>query len=357
MMEWTDRWCRRFHRLLTKQAVGFTEMAVADAVIHGDRERIIGFDPAREAPIALQLGGSDPEKLADAARIGADFGYNEINLNVGCPSDRVQGGNFGACLMRDPDLVARCMAAMSRAVNIPVTVKCRIGVDDQNPHQVLPEFVDRLADIGVRRFYIHARKAWLKGLSPKDNRTIPPLDYDLVRHVKATRPDLEIILNGGLRDVAHGLAEMRGPDRGPDRGPERATNDTGTPPETQGSAKSPPLDGMMLGRAAYETPWILSDVDRLVFAADTPSATMEDVIKGLESLGEEARSAGLSVHAVTRHAMGLFHARPGARSWRRALSDIGQNRAAGPECIARAASAVLRQANTVPPADIQQHNA
>lgn len=317
MMDWTDRWCRRFHRLLTTRALAFTEMAVADAVIHGDRTRILGFDPAREAPIALQLGGSDPGKLAEAARIGAGWGYDEINLNVGCPSDRVQGGNFGACLMRDPDLVARCVSAMAQAVDAPVTVKCRIGVDDQDPHGVLPAFVDHVAKAGVTRFYIHARKAWLKGLSPKENRTIPPLDYDLVRTVKAARPALEIVLNGGLADVDHGLREMLADD---------------------GAA----LDGMMLGRAAYDTPWTLHEVDAKVFGHGDRPVSMGAVVDGLLALAGEARAEVGSVHAVTRHALGLFHGRPGARAWRRQLSEIGRNRDISERIIAQAAAHVLQ---------------
>lgn len=314
MMDWTDRWCRRFHRLLTKRALAFTEMAVADAVIHGNRHRLIGFDAGREAPIALQLGGSDPAKLAEAARIGADFGYDEINLNVGCPSDRVQGGNFGACLMREPELVARCVAAMKAAVSAPVTVKCRIGVDDQDPEVVLPAFVDAMIQAGADAIYVHARKAWLKGLSPKDNRTIPPLDYDLVRAVKAGRPTFPIYLNGGLRNVDHALAEM-----------------------THGGR--PALDGAMLGRSAYETPWVLSEVDERIFGVNV-GPEIGQVLEGLAALVAEARTEGRTAHAVTRHTLGLFHGRPGARQWRRTLSQFATDPASGPELIERAAAAI-----------------
>lgn len=314
---------------MTRHALAFTEMAVADAVIHGDRDRILGFDPVREGPIALQLGGSHPQKLAQAAVIGADMGYDEINLNVGCPSDRVQGGHFGACLMREPALVADCVAAMAARVSVPVTVKCRIGVDDQDPNIVLPDFVDQMATAGVGRLYIHARKAWLKGLSPKDNRTIPPLDYDLVRAIKHDRPGLQICLNGGLGDVAHGLREMAAGHDGPSQ--------LGSSPT--GPADADGLDGMMLGRAAYETPWILAEVDGRVFD-DQRVVHIGEVLDGVIALASEAHGLGLPVHVVTRHVMGLFHGRPGARSWRRALSDIGRNGGVGPAAIAQAARLV-----------------
>ncbi len=311
MMEWTDTWCRRFFRLLTRRALVFTEMVVADALIHGDRGRHLDFDP-RERPIALQLGGSDPDRLAHAARIASDWGYDEINLNVGCPSDRVQSGRFGACLMREPHTVAACVAAMASATPTPITVKCRIGVDDQEPHEALSAFVEAVAAAGVTRFYVHARKAWLKGLSPKDNRTVPPLDYPLVRALKAARPDLEIVLNGGLQSVEHARAEGGG------------------------------LDGVMLGRAAYETPFILAGVDHSVFAAADPSLTRATVAEGLRALIGEARAHGRRAHAVTRHALGLYHGAPGARAWRRVLSAEGPRPDADAAVIDRALSAMDR---------------
>jgi tRNA-dihydrouridine synthase A len=236
LMDWTDRHCRFFHRILTRQALLYTEMVTAEAILHGKRELLLGFSP-EEHPIALQLGGSNPAKLAEAARIGAGYGYDEINLNVGCPSDRVQEGRFGACLMAEPQLVADCVAAMRAAVQIPVTVKCRIGIDDQDSERDFQTFIDTVADAGCTTFIVHARKAWLKGLSPKENRDIPPLDYDRVHRLKASRPDLTIVLNGGLGSLDEAL-------------------------QHQGA-----LDGVMLGRAAYQTPWLLADVDQRIFGA------------------------------------------------------------------------------------------
>ncbi len=305
MMDWSDTWCRRFFRLLTKRALLFTEMVVGEAAIHGDRAKLLGFDES-ERPIALQLGGSDPAVLAKAAAIGADWGYDEINLNVGCPSDRVQAGRFGACLMLEPQTVADNLAAMAGVSRAPITVKCRIGVDDQDPHEALPAFLDAIAAAGCRRVYIHARKAWLKGLSPKENRTIPALDHALVRAMKQAYPDLEIILNGGLRHVAHTQAEAEG------------------------------LDGVMLGRAAYETPHVLAEVDRRVFGDPHPAPTRGAVAQGLKALADDAMAQGRTAHAVTRHALGLFHGAPGARAWRRVLSQEGPR--------ARHASALIDQA-------------
>src|SRR5688572_2145154 len=248
MMDWTDRHCRAFHRVLTRRALLYTEMLTADAVIHGDRERLLGFSEL-EHPVALQLGGSEPARIAAAARIGAAYGYDEINLNVGCPSDRVQSGRFGACLMREPALVAELWSAMQEAApDIPVTIKSRIGVDDQEPREALFALVDQVAAAGCTSFTVHARKAWLSGLSPKENRDVPPLDYDLVRELKRERPELEVILNGGLRDLDHALTELDG------------------------------LDGVMLGRAAYQTPATLLDVDPRVFGAAAPSASREAAV-------------------------------------------------------------------------------
>jgi tRNA-dihydrouridine synthase A len=301
MMDWTDRYCRAFHRLLSARARLYTEMAVADAVLHGDRERLIGFG-SREQPVAIQLGGSEPAKLAEAARIAEAFGYCEVNLNVGCPSERVKSGSFGACLMREADLVARCVAAMMSAVSVPVTVKCRIGVDDDDPGVRLPAFIDTVASEGVSTFIVHARKAWLQGLSPKENRTIPPLDYDLVAAVRAERPDLAIILNGGIATVGEARAHL-----------ER-------------------FDGVMLGRAAYENPAILLDVDNALFG-EGEQRGLADVLPDIRALIREELGRGVRLHAMTRHMLGLFSGRPGARQFRRILSERAPS-AAGPGAIA-----------------------
>ena len=242
MMDWTDRHCRAFHRALSAEALLYTEMVTAPAVIHGDQERLLGFD-AVEHPVALQLGGSDPAQLAEAARIGADFGYDEINLNVGCPSDRVQAGRFGACLMREPELVAECMSAIGEAVSVPATVKCRIGVDDQDPEVSLFATVDACAAVGVTTFIVHARKAWLKGLSPKENRDVPPLDYALVRRLKRERPHLSISINGGVGSLDEAEAHLD-------------------------AADGVALDGVMMGRAAYHEPALLGQVDGLSAGED-----------------------------------------------------------------------------------------
>lgn len=289
MMDWTDRHCRAFHRILTRRALLYTEMAVDQAVIHGDAPRLIGFDPA-EHPVAIQLGGSDPDALAQASKVAADFGYAEINLNVGCPSDRVQSGKFGACLMREPELVRDCLIAMREAVDLPVTVKHRLGVDDQDPEATLFDFVDTVAQSGVASFTVHARKAWLKGLSPKENRDVPPLDYGLVHRLKRERPELEIILNGGLSDLAHAL-------------------------DNKGE-----LDGVMLGRAAYQTPWTLADVDGAVFGAENPVASPFEAVEAYRPYIETQLQKGVKLHAITRHMLGLFAGRPGARKWRQVLS-------------------------------------
>lgn len=309
MMDWTDRHCRAFHRVLTRRAVLYTEMATSPAVVHGDAERLIGFD-AGEHPVALQLGGSDPAELATAAAMGEAFGYAEINLNVGCPSDRVQSGRFGACLMREPGLVAECMQAMASAVAIPVTVKCRIGVDEQDPHDALFSFVETVAAAGVKTFIIHARKAWLKGLSPKENRDIPPLDYALVRALKANRPDLEIILNGGLESLAHGLAEQDG------------------------------TDGIMLGRAAYHTPWTLAEADSRIYGTADPVNTRLEAIDAYRPYIARQLDAGVPLHAMTRHMLGLFHGCPGARQWRRTLSERANAKGAGLDVLDDALAAV-----------------
>ncbi len=302
-MDGTDRHCRYFHRLLTKRARLYTEMITAEAILHGDRERLLGFDPA-EHPVALQLGGSDPELLAEAARIGAGFGYDEINLNVGCPSDRVQSGAFGACLMRTPAVVADCVAAMRAAVSIPVTVKCRLGVDDQDPEESLFGFVETVANAGCETFIVHARKAWLEGLSPKENREIPPLDYDIVRRLKRARPDLSVVLNGGVASLDAAEALL------------------------------PDFDGVMLGRAAYGEPYILADVDSRIFGDNAAALSPEEAARAMAPYLKRMAAAGVRPHHVTRHMIGLYHGRPRARLWRRRLSEQGAS--AGPDMLDRA---------------------
>ncbi|GAB4516933.1 MAG: tRNA dihydrouridine(20/20a) synthase DusA [Amphiplicatus sp.] len=311
MMDGTDRHCRYFHRLLTRRARLYTEMIVAEAAIHGDRERLLGFDPV-EHPVALQLGGSDPALLAEAARIGADYGYDEINLNVGCPSDRVQSGAFGACLMKTPGLVADCVAAMQDAVDIPVTVKCRLGVDDQDPEESLFGFVETVADAGCRVFIVHARKAWLQGLSPKENREIPPLDYGLVRRLKRSRPDLAIVLNGGIASLE------------------------------QAKSLLPDFDGVMLGRAAYGDPYILAEADRRIFGIERNPPSREEVAEEMIPYMRRMARAGVRPHHIARHMLGLFNGRPRARLWRRMLSADGAH--AGPDLLVRALEAMRRQA-------------
>ncbi len=310
MMDWTDRHCRMLHRQLSGRALLYTEMLTTGAVLHGDRARLMAFDPA-EHPVALQLGGSGPADLAASARIGEDLGYREINLNVGCPSDRVQSGRFGACLMREPELVAEGMAAIRAAVGVPATVKCRLGVDDQEPEESLFRLVDLCAAAGVETFVVHARKAWLKGLSPKENRDIPPLDYDLVYRLKRDRPGLTVVLNGGVPSLEAALEHLS-------RG----------------------MDGVMLGRAAYHEPALLGAVDRRVFgeaAADVGPA--EAAVRYLPYVRREL-ARGTHLAAMTRHMLGLFHGRPGARAWRRTLTVEGAKAGAGVEVIERALAEV-----------------
>ena len=318
MMDWTDRHCRAFHRTLTRRARLYTEMVTADAVIHGDRERLIGFDPV-EHPVALQLGGNNPAKLAEAARLGAERGYNEINLNVGCPSDRVGDGGFGACLMREPARVAACMAAMGEAVDTPVTLKCRIGVDEQDPEEALFTLVDACAAAGVRTVVVHARKAWLQGLSPKENREVPPLDYALVYRLKRERPELTVAINGGVADLASAQAHF----------------DAG-------------VDGVMLGRAAYHDPGLLGAVDARLFG----DGEEVDPFKAVEAYRPyvAARLAeGVRLAAMTRHMLGLFAGRPGARRWRRDLTEGGVRPGAGLEVLDRALDAVRRPERAAAP--------
>jgi tRNA-dihydrouridine synthase A len=308
MMDWTDRHCRRLHRGLSRRARLYTEMLTAEAVIHGDRERLLGFDPA-EHPVALQLGGSDPARLVLAARLGEDAGYDEINLNVGCPSDRVQSGRFGACLMAEPALVAECMAAIGAAVRIPATVKCRIGVDAQDPEQALFELVDACAAAGVDVFVVHARKAWLKGLSPKQNRELPPLDYPLVWRLKRERPALTVVINGGIGSL--------------DEAEQHLVH----------------VDGVMLGRAAYHTPGLLGEVDRRLFG-DGADVTPEAAVAAYLPYVRGALATGAHLAAMTRHMLGLFHGRPGARTWRRILTVEGARTGAGIEVIERGLAAL-----------------
>ncbi len=309
MMDWTDRHCRFFHRGLTRRARLYTEMVTAEAVIRGDRGRLIGFD-AEEHFLALQLGGSAPDRLAEAARIGADFGYDEINLNVGCPSDRVQSGTFGACLMREPVLVAECVAAMKAAVAIPVTVKCRIGVDDQDPEEALDGLADAVLAAGADGIWVHARKAWLSGLSPKENRDVPPLDYARVLRLKARLPHAFVGINGGIRDLHQARAHLAH------------------------------VDGVMLGRAAYQSPAILAGVDRLLGDRSEPP-TAEAAAERMIPYAEKHCAAGGRVANVTRHMIGLFQGRPGARRWRQILTEDGTRPGAGAEVIRRALAAMV----------------
>lgn len=302
MMDWTDRHCRVFHRLLSRRARLYTEMLTTGAVIHGDRRRLLGFDAA-EHPVALQLGGSDPAALAESARVGEGFGYDEINLNVGCPSDRVKDGRFGACLMAEPQLVAACVAAMKRAVAVPVTVKCRIGIDDQDPETALDALARAVIAAGADALVVHARKAWLDGLSPKENRDIPPLDYDRVYRLKASLPDVPVIINGGIVALAVARQHL-------DR-----------------------VDGVMLGRAAYQEPWRLLSVDPELFGEAPPHATMHEAIEALMPYIERERAAGTRLHAITRHLVGAFQGVPGARAFRRHLAEHCSRPDAGPESL------------------------
>ncbi|MFJ6024877.1 tRNA dihydrouridine(20/20a) synthase DusA [Brevundimonas sp. NPDC092305] len=314
MMDWTDRHCRAFHRALTSRALLYTEMVTAPAVIHGDRERLLAFD-AIEHPVALQLGGSDPTQLAEAARIGEGYGYDEINLNVGCPSDRVQSGRFGACLMTEPELVADCMAAIKGAVSVPATVKCRIGVDDQDAATSLFATVDACAAVGIEVFIVHARKAWLKGLSPKENRDVPPLDYALVRRLKRERPHLSISINGGIASLDEAEAHLD-------------------------DADGIQLDGVMLGRAAYHEPAILGQADRRLFGAPTPDVDAFEAIERYRPYMAARLAEGVHLPAMTRHMLGLMHGRSGARAFRRILTVESIRPDAGLEVIDRAVDAV-----------------
>ncbi|MDI1325979.1 MAG: tRNA dihydrouridine(20/20a) synthase DusA [Brevundimonas sp.] len=318
MMDWTDRHCRAFHRALTTNALLYTEMVTAPAILHGDHQRLLGFD-AVEHPVALQLGGSDPDQLAEAARIGAAFGYDEINLNVGCPSDRVQSGRFGACLMREPQLVADCMAAIKDAVSVPATVKCRIGVDDQDPRVSLFETVDACAAAGIGTFIVHARMAWLKGLSPRENRDVPPLDYALVRRLKRERPHLSISINGGIASLDEAEAHLD------------AHDDPGDGVR---------LDGVMLGRAAYHEPAILGQADRRLYGAATPDVDAFGAIDAYRPYMAARLAEGVHLAAMTRHMLGVMHGRAGARAFRRILTVEAIRPGAGLEVVDKAVDAV-----------------
>jgi tRNA-dihydrouridine synthase A len=313
MMEWTDRHCRFFHRLLTRRALLYTEMLTVGAVLHGDRARLLRYDAA-EHPLALQLGGADPRALAACARISADLGFDEINLNAGCPSDRVQEGRFGACLMAEPVLVGDCVAAMKAAVTIPVTVKCRIGVDDQDSEEALEVFAQNIERAGADALIVHARKAWLKGLSPKQNREVPPLDYDRVYRLKRAHPRLTVVLNGGIGGVEEAVAHLSW------------------------------VDGVMMGRAAYQEPWRLIAVDPLVFGEAARFASAKDAAAALIPYIERELAQDTRPHSITRHLHGLFRAVPGARAFRRALAGAATSPQAGAEPLAAALTLVADMA-------------
>lgn len=310
MMDWTDRHCRYFHRILSKRARLYTEMVTTGALMHGPRDRLLAYDPA-EHPVALQLGGSEPADLAACAKLGEEMGYDEINLNIGCPSERVQKGAFGACLMREPELVADCVEAMRLAVKIPVTVKSRIGVDYQEPRQALFEFIDMVARAGCTDFIVHARKAWLRGLSPKENRDVPPLDYGIVYDVKKRWPNFTISINGGIIDIDQTKMHLAH------------------------------VDGVMMGRAAYQTPWVLASVDEQLFAQPANGLTRVTAVEAFVPYIARELSSGTPLNAMTKHLMGLFNGLPGARMFRRHLSEFAVSEGAT-ESVVLAALAHVR---------------
>ena len=315
MMDWTDRHCRYLHRLLSRRTRLYTEMITAPALVRGGARHLLAFDPS-EHPVAVQLGGSDPVELAEAAAMAEDEGYDEINLNVGCPSDRVQSGTFGAVLMKTPELVAECLAAMAAAVSVPVTVKCRIGVDDQDPNEVLPDFLSRVRDIGINEVSIHARKAWLQGLSPKENRDIPPLDYDLVFAMKTQFPELQIWINGGIQGIGQAQEFLENG-----------------------------VDGVMIGRAAYQTPWdVLGAADSALHGATDPFKAPEEAVRAMFPYIQTHLDQGGRLNAITRHMLGLFSGRPGARAWRRTLSEGAHRPGQGVDLLLEALEAVERPA-------------
>ncbi|KQO69758.1 tRNA-dihydrouridine synthase A [Methylobacterium sp. Leaf87] len=311
MMDWTDRYCRAFHRTLSRRARLYTEMVTTGAVLHGPRDRLLGF-AAMEHPVAVQLGGSNPADLAASARIAEDFGYDEVNLNVGCPSDRVQDGRFGACLMREPALVAECVAAMKAAVSVPVTVKCRIGVDDQDTEIALDALAEAVIAAGIDGLVVHARKAWLQGLSPKENRDVPPLDYDRVARLKRAHPGLPVAINGGIATIADAKAQLAH------------------------------VDGVMIGRAAYTDPAILLDIDPVLFGEAAPVADAFAAVEAFVPVLADFLQDGVRLHGVTRHMLGLFNGRPGARAYRRHLSTRGLDPEAGVEILREAVALVAR---------------
>jgi tRNA-dihydrouridine synthase A len=311
MMEWTDRHCRFLHRLLTRHALLYTEMLTTGAIIHGDRERLLAFNNA-EHPLAIQIGGSDPRALAECAKIAEDFGYDEANLNVGCPSDRVQEGRFGACLMAEPQLVGDCVAAMKAAVRIPVTVKSRIGIDEQDPEAALEELTHAVKAARVDALIVHARKAWLAGLSPKENREVPPLDYDRVYRLKAAHLDLPVVLNGGIATIEEAAAQVRR------------------------------LDGVMVGRAAYQEPWRLMAVDPLLFGEAAPMTSQHAAVEAFIPYVEGELARGTRLHSITRHMLGLFQGMPGARAYRRHLATEAVKPGAGVNAL-REAVEMLRE--------------
>ena len=310
MMDWTDRHCRSFLRLISRHALLYTEMVTTGAVLHGDRDRILGFSEP-EHPVALQLGGSDPEAMAKAAAIGAERGYDEININVGCPSDRVQSGRFGACLMAEPTTVAACVAAMRAACDVPVTVKSRIGIDDRDSYELLAEFIATIAAAGCDTFTVHARKAWLSGLSPKENREIPPLRYDVVHRLKRDFPDLTIAINGGITSLDAAEAQLA------------------------------LVDGVMIGREAYQNPWMLAEADRRIFGdGDAPVRSRQEIVEAFLPYVEAMRSQGVPLGAMTRHLLGLYQAVPGARAFRRHIAENAHRAGAGPEVLRTAVDLV-----------------
>lgn len=312
MLDWTDRYCRYFLRLISKHTLLYTEMVTTGALLHGDQARHLDFDPT-EHPVALQLGGSDPAELAACARLAEQWGYDEINLNVGCPSDRVQSGMFGACLMATPQVVADGVAAMLDATSLPVTVKHRIGIDDLDSYESLTNFVATVSGAGCSTFIIHARKAWLSGLSPRENREIPPLRYDVVHQIKRDFPRLEIILNGGITTLAQAQEQLVH------------------------------VDGVMIGREAYQNPWILAEADRLLFGDDHPIPSRHQIIEQLMPFAEEQHAKGAPVNRISRHILGIFQGQPRARSWRRHISENAHRAGATPDVIAEAAQLVPKQ--------------
>ncbi len=312
MMDWTDRWCRSFHRILSQEALLYTEMVVADAILHGDRDRHLSI-PVGQQPVALQLGGSDPVKLAEAAKIAADYGYDEINLNVGCPSDRVQSGIFGACLMKSPKLVAQCVDAMKQVVDMPVTVKCRLGVDDQDIEIALDALADACLDQGVDAIWVHARKAWLDGLSPKENRDIPPLDYDRVYRLKQRLGDVFIGINGGIGNLAEADTHLKH------------------------------VDGVMMGRVAYHQPAVLCQVDHQIYGAPAMPEDLHGAVRKMYPIIEQHLEAGGRLHQITRHMIGLFHGAPGARRYRQILSTEAVKPNAGIEVVEAALAVMIAE--------------